>query len=213
MTNTNLLCAMGEIDPALIAAASPDAIQKKTVSRPLWKWASLAACLCLVVIGALILPRLSGYHSGYSEDELFARSNTYFESYEELAAIIGNDTLLENIDFSSLAAYELRLVHELDNAQAYHTVSFVNDMPNDDFGFGLHFPPYSKKTPNFISNGETRIVNGIGILYEYRRTDGTDLCYDIAAEFEHNGYCYQIRAMGSGDESVFWENLAVLLGE
>lgn len=53
MTNTDLLHAMGRIDPGLIAAAAPDAAQKKPQHKTWVKWASLAACLCLV-IGTLI---------------------------------------------------------------------------------------------------------------------------------------------------------------
>ena len=177
------------------------------------KWASLAACFCLVaLVGVFTIPNLIGYQSGPSEDELWERSNTCFDNYEELAAIVGNDTLLENIDFSTLNDYELRLVHELDNVNDYHTVSFVNIMSEDEFGFGIHFPPYNKKTANFVDGGETVTINGVTVQYEKRRTEGSNFKYDIAAEFEYNGCCYQIRSMGNSDESVFWDNLNALLG-
>lgn len=55
MTNTNLLQAMGHIDPKLIADAAPNAEQKKSVNKMWVKWASLAACLCIVVLGALTI--------------------------------------------------------------------------------------------------------------------------------------------------------------
>ena len=48
MTNKNLLQAMGRIDPKLIADAAPDVTQKKPAKKTWVKWASLAACFCLV---------------------------------------------------------------------------------------------------------------------------------------------------------------------
>ena len=164
------------------------------------------------MVGVFTIPNLIGYQSGPSEDELWERSNTCFDNYEELAAIVGNDTLLENIDFSTLNDYELRLIHELDNVNDYHTVSFVNIMPDDEFGFGIHFPPYNKKTTNFVDGGETVIINGVTVQYEKRRTEGSNFKYDVAAEFEFNGCFYQIRSTGNSDESVFWDNLNALLG-
>ena len=177
------------------------------------KWSgTIAACLTLIIIAIPVISNLMGYHSGLSEDELFERSNTYFESYGELAEVIGSDTLLENIDFASLNNYELRLVHELDNVNDYHAVSFVNIMPEDEFGFGIHFPPYNKKTANFVDEGETVIINGVAVQYEKRGTEGSNYKYNIAAEFEYNGCYYQIHSMGNSNESVFWDNLNALLG-
>lgn len=49
MTNTNLLQAMGRIDPKLIADAAPDVQQKKNANKTWVKWASLAACLAIVI--------------------------------------------------------------------------------------------------------------------------------------------------------------------
>ena len=59
MTNMNLLQAMGHIDPGLIAEAAPDTARRKHATKPWIKWASLAACLCLIIaIGAQVFPAL-----------------------------------------------------------------------------------------------------------------------------------------------------------
>lgn len=60
MTNTNLLQAMGRIDPKLIADGAPDAEQKKKTRV---KWASLAACFCFAVMTAVIGGRSSNISS------------------------------------------------------------------------------------------------------------------------------------------------------
>ncbi|MBQ7337739.1 MAG: hypothetical protein IJW40_04700 [Clostridia bacterium] len=214
MTNKNIYMSLSGLDPELIMKAAPaEKVQKK--KKNAWiKWASIAACLCLVVmVGVFAIPNLIGYHSCLSEDEIFERSNTYFDNYEELAAVVGNDTLLENIDFATLNDYELRLVHELDNVNNYHAVSFVNIMPEDEFGFGIHFSPYNNKIANLVDEGETVIINGVTVQYEKRGTDGSTYKYNFAAEFEYNDCYYQILSMGNSDESVFWDNLNALLNE
>ena len=58
MTNKNIYMSLGGLDPELIMKAAPaEKVQKKKKNG--WmKWASLAACLCLVVVGALTIPFL-----------------------------------------------------------------------------------------------------------------------------------------------------------
>lgn len=56
MTNTNLLQAMGRIDPKLIADAAPDVTQKKRVNKIWLKWGAIAACLAVVVVAISVLP-------------------------------------------------------------------------------------------------------------------------------------------------------------
>ena len=213
MTTKKFSKALGNIGESYVDEAVNYTAKKK---NNVWlKWGSIAACFCLVVmVGVFTIPNLIGYHSGLSEDEIFERSNTYFKNYVELAAIIGNDTLLENVDFATLNDYELRLVHELDNVNDYHTVSFVNIMSEDQFGVSIHFPPYEKKTPNYIWDSQIshiEIINGITVKYQKHTPENVQ--YDISAEFEYNGCCYQIRSMGNSDESVFWDNLNALLGD
>ena len=53
MTNTDLLYAMGRIDPGLIADAAPDVPQKKSINKTLVRWGTAAACMILM-IGAVI---------------------------------------------------------------------------------------------------------------------------------------------------------------
>ncbi len=54
MTNTNLLQAMGHIDPKLIADASPDAVIKKSANKSWVKWTSLAAAFCLIAAVGIV---------------------------------------------------------------------------------------------------------------------------------------------------------------
>lgn len=176
---------------------------------PLLKWsAAIAACLALVICA---MPVLLKARSPSPEDDIFERSNTYFDSLEDLAAVIGPGTLLENIDFPSLPDFELRLIHELDDVRAYHAVSFVDNMPEDQFGVGIYFPPYQGMTENLVDGGATVTINGIAVTYQ-DRTAGSKYRYSFVAEFTHGGCLYQVRSMGNSDERVFWNALDKLLG-
>ena len=180
------------------------------------KWsAAIVACITLIIIAIPTISNLIGYQSNLPEEEIFERSNTYFSSYGELVSIIGDDTLLKNIDFSTLTDYELRLSHELDNVNEYHTVIFVENISEDSFGLSIHFPPYQNKTQNLVDNGDTIEINGITVNYKNRVADGAEEAnyqYYYVAEFEYDGCCYQVRSMGYSDENVFWNNLNELLG-
>ena len=58
MKNEKLLRAIGEIEDDLVCNAVHDTGARKR-TLPLWaKWGALAACLCLLLAGALTIPRL-----------------------------------------------------------------------------------------------------------------------------------------------------------
>lgn len=218
MNNHILIDAISYLDTDLLSnhleRKEKNEANKKRIF--IMRWTTIAACFCLVVaVGVYTIPNLIGYQSGLSEDEIFERSNTYFDSYEELVAIIGNDTLLDNIDFSTLADYELRINHALDNVNDFSYVSFVDIMPEDSFGIGIYFPPYKDKIAYFADDestiANTITINGITVKYE-NRTKGSKLKYNYIAEFEYDGCFYQIRSSGHTDESVFWSKLNELFG-
>ena len=55
MTNKNIYMSLGGLDPALIAKAAPAEKVQKKKSRTWVKWASLAACLCLVITASIVI--------------------------------------------------------------------------------------------------------------------------------------------------------------
>ena len=58
MKKEALFNIIGEVDEQKVTAAGMAMNTKKT-SRPVWmKWGAMVACLCLVVVGALVVPTL-----------------------------------------------------------------------------------------------------------------------------------------------------------
>ena len=63
MNNDNVIDSMGRIDDDLIQ--SVEALRRKK-KRPAWvKWGAMAACLCLIVAGAVAVPRSADPGPGY----------------------------------------------------------------------------------------------------------------------------------------------------
>ena len=55
MTNKNIYMNLGGLDPELIMKAAPAEKMQKKKSRTWVKWASLAACLCLVITASIVI--------------------------------------------------------------------------------------------------------------------------------------------------------------
>lgn len=214
MNEQLLMDAIGYLDGALVEEhfrRKARLTVRRGRRRADWLVNAIAVAAACLVLAVFAMPFLMKAGAPSSEDDIFERSNTVFDSYEDLAAVIGTGTLLENIDFSALPAFELRLIHELDDVRAYHAVSFVANMPEDQFGVGVYFPPYQGIPEGLTEGGDTVTINGIAVTYQ-DRTAGSICRYCFVAEFTYGGCRYQVHAMGNSDERVFWDALDRLLG-
>ena len=142
MMNTNLLQAMGRIDPKLIADAAPDVEQKKSTNKRWIKWASLAACLCIMITTVVVaIPYIS--RDGNRDDvqnpaksylqlingfwyEPLSNPEFLFEQYPELEQITNGGIYLITEDdlgeyIGVVPAYELE---NLSEGKAYHWIKY-----------------------------------------------------------------------------------------
>ncbi len=55
MTSKDIYRELGGLDLDLIAKAAPDVVQKKPANKTWVKWASLAACLCVIITAVLVI--------------------------------------------------------------------------------------------------------------------------------------------------------------
>lgn len=58
MTNKNIYRELGGLDPDLIAKAAPDIAQKKPANKTWVKWASFAACFCIMLVSVFVIQKL-----------------------------------------------------------------------------------------------------------------------------------------------------------
>ena len=208
MTNKNLLQAMGRIDPALIADASPDATQKKTANKTWVKWASIAACLCLIVgvafriaVGFVPSQATDIYRNGNlieitDESELPAKYdgellafNLGFESYE---FYYSSDGVAENTnDWYSLLASKRDangyiLLHCMFDAASKQ--NSTQDWKVDS----VFTPDATQKTT----------INGVEIEIA-QHENSLAYKYWHYAIFEYDGVVYDIRVQSNDANYVF----------
>ena len=69
MTRKTISDAVTNISAEYIEKAADYTVAQKT-RKPVWvKWAAMAACLCLVIVGALVAPTLQGEHGGAGDPQ------------------------------------------------------------------------------------------------------------------------------------------------
>ena len=107
MMNTNLLQAMGRIDPKLIADAAPDVEQKKPTNKRWIKWGALAACLALII---MFTPTLIHIFTPSEIDDPNSGSQYNFISYSELCTILPEENIITNIPNSKNAKIEAYVI-------------------------------------------------------------------------------------------------------
>lgn len=205
--------AVGYLDEDILEEhlASKDRLKaKKRRKTAFIRLAAVAACLAAIVVAAPGLMNLFGYNSAPPDDQ-YARSHTEYQSYAELARVIGTDTLLENVDMGSLYSFKLILVHEPDDPDDHSAASLIEkDADGSVFGVAIYFPPYKEKSAGG-SDGRRLTINGIEVeVFDY--SEGKKRYY-YTANFTYNECRYDINAYGDGTENVFWHKLGELLGE
>ncbi len=216
--------AIGQIDDRYLNkyfSMKQHAADEKKNKKILINLVAIAACLAVAFSVMPIYYSLRGSHHSSIEEEMFARTNTYCNSYEELAAVIGNDTLLKNIDYSALDGYTVthRIIHEPDNVNDFSTVSFAIETENEVFGVGIYFPPHKDRIYDNSEFGEKIIEYKGKKMYFFDRTswgNGDRFTYYYMIEFEHNECLYTISAYAKkamANDGNFWLRLDELLGE
>ncbi len=88
MKNEKMLHAIGQIDDELIYGAVNDVKAKQTKKHSWRKWAAMAACLCLVVVGAFSMVNFQGDPSSeQAEDEQQTMDQLYSLSQQEVMSV------------------------------------------------------------------------------------------------------------------------------
>ncbi len=186
--------------------------------------AGLAACFLLIMIAIPTIMNLQGYNSA---DETYTpNSKMYFDSYESVLAVVGDEHLLSNLPLSEMKITELRLEHAEDNIADYSALILGTVSESEYFQVGLYFDL------TFVSSADSENNKGGNIVPAPEVCDGTDTVmigetkveyldksessehvYEYVAEFEYDGCKYIIHSYGDTSADFFWETLAELLGE
>lgn len=189
MTSEKLFRAMRDIDPQLITDAAPDERTPKKSSRAWIKWASIAACLALVI---MCVPALVHIFDPSGVDDPAYGAEHRFDSYAELCGVLPSGSILANIPNSEAATITsyavLRDVQPDDGAELndHRNFSYLNvDVTYPDgTGVNIFCTFRSGKTAK-------EHVNGHPLTYPPQSTSVTTVCgYEVyCAEHwvEHEG--------------------------
>lgn len=173
------------------------------------KWFLAAACISFAVIFALPLA-LIGLGGAGSDDRYYESTHTQVKTYNELEAIVGSDTLLSNLDFSS-EEYTFEIEHEPNNVSSYHSVSIESSMEDRFFKVYVYFPPYDEEETDFCFSGNFKVINSVKVEVDKIRDEGE--AYEYAVQFVYDGCKYVVRGGGDKNEAEFWNKVSQLIGE
>lgn len=179
--------------------------RRKTV-----KWFLAAACISFAMIFVLpfALINLGGF--GSEDDGYYESTHTQVKTYDELSAIIGSDTLLSNLDFSS-EEYTFEIEHEPNNVSTYHSVSVTNTAEDCFFNVYVYFPPYDEDETDFCFSGNFKVINSVKVEVDKIRDEGS--AYEYAVQFVYKDCKYVVRGGGNKNEAEFWNKVYQLIGE
>ena len=206
MTNTDLIRAMGGIDPRLIAEAAPDVRQKKPVRKAWMKWASLAAACLALVIGAF---PIMDFILGGSYSDVPVSHN--YNSLEEVHNALGFDTLYSKLDLGQTNTRKISLSCASINGdnglqanlekplQLQIRATYPNGEATDRVDYYIIFNRDSvddSYVGGYEEQGLTKEINGITVHYSLIQ----DGAMHGQAKFLHEGNLYVIDVNSGGNE-------------
>lgn len=195
-----LMDAMGYVDDRYIRrylSAKNGRNRRKSVIR----WSAAAACfVCLIAVLSVSI-HFGGYHQGLDSDEWFNRTHTYFDTFDELISLIGEDTLLSNINMDEVSLSGIMVTHALDSVESYSIVCVEVDQQEGHFAVTVYFPTAPEKDRVYCS-GETITVNGVEIQFA-DRSAGSQYTYYYSAEWELGECKYVVNCYGNANDDFF----------
>ena len=206
MTNTNLLQAMGYIDPRLIADAAPDVTRKKYTNKKWIKWVSLAAaCFALVICAVPIMNLIFG--GSHSDAPI---SNNY-NSLEEVHNALGFDTLYSKLELDKSHTKSITISYTSINGdsglqanlekplQLKIRATYPNGETTDSVDYYIIFNRNSVDDSyigGYEEQGLTKEINGITVHYSLIQ----DGAMHGQAKFVYEGNLYVIDVNFWGNE-------------
>ena len=148
MKREELFNIIGEVDEQKVAAAGM-AMNTKKKSRPVWvKWGAMAACLCLVVVGAF-----GGVHS-HTKQYVVSNNIVVLSATEYSDTISSSEVSQEQADCMAVA----NTIHNTLSAQNYEWYgSCYYDFENGKILVGLTEVSDSNKDTVLTHTGDTAV--------------------------------------------------------
>lgn len=203
--------AMSELDTKYVDEALN---YKKKAKRPVWvKWAAMAACLCLMVVGAVKFLPYENWTEHQADDPNWAKTHFETTALSDIEAVGGTELLLDKIglpgDYHSKYILEIVENGDFNNKEDWSNLSVqisygenVIDGNADNIECFISFDGDTAGINLPLWESDTTMeVNGHSVQYNEKSTDdykaegitiGHKLKYHGFAVFTHNGYTYYL---------------------
>ena len=229
MKKEELFNIIGEVDEQKVAVAGM-AMNTQKKSRPVWvKWGAMAACLCLVVVGAFTMFPYENWTEHQADDPNW--SKTHFETAElsEIEAVCGTDLLLDKIalsgDYHSEYILEITQEGDFKNTDLWSNLSVsvtngkdIHDQSSEGVDNVFCFISFDGDTgainPTLWESDTTMELNGYSVQYSEKTNEeyaaegitlGNKQNYHGYAVFTHNGYTYYLST--NSDNADFFDSI------
>lgn len=228
--------AMDNIDDDLISGAIE--YENKRAKKNNWlKWGAMAACLCLVVVGAFTMFPYENWTEHQEDAPNWGK--THFETVElnEIEAVCGTDLLLDKItlsdDYHSEYILEISEEGDFKNTDLWSNLSVsitngedIHDQSSAGVDYAFCFISFDGDTgainlPLWESD-TTMELNGYSVQYSEKTNEeyaaegitlGHKQNYHGYAVFTHNGYTYYLST--NSENADFFDSIInqMLTGE
>lgn len=202
--NNILIDGITNIDDELIEkyfaikAKMADERARKNKTRLAWRTiGAAAACICLAVLITLPLI-LRGNDTEY----------TSYRTYEEVAQVIGPDTLLKNIDFSGIKNHSIKVFHKSGDAGQHKKLEFIADAAEYSYELDISFDKDDDNSAHY-KGGLVEEIKGIPVAIVRREASNDTVQY--VAVFEYNNCKYVFRSRSGISEDGFYALLNEIL--
>ena len=211
MTNKNIYRSLGGLDPELIMKAAPaEKVQKKKKNS--WvKWASLAACFCLVIVGVFhfVIP----FFPNQSPDSIWPKTHYETTSFDEIVAVCGTQ-IFNNIPIAEGTdnhyTLEIKKDGDFSNPTDWKVLSIISrygEYNDQRVSYYISFDGSDMMLNHIIfENSTTTEINGVLVEYrEWLKNEKTEIGkvfesdyeYTVGAKFTYNGYTYYVKTQSN----------------
>ena len=211
MTNKNIYRSLGGLDPELILKAAPaEKVQKKKKNS--WvKWASLAACFCLVIVGVFhfVIP----FFPNQSPVSIWPKTHYETTSFDEIVAVCGTQ-IFNNIPIAEGTdnhyTLEIKKDGDFSNPTDWKVLSIISrygEYNDQRVSYYISFDGSDMMLNHIIfENSTTTEINGVLVEYrEWLKNEKTEIGkvfesdyeYTVGAKFTYNGYTYYVETQSN----------------
>ena len=226
MTNTpKLAIAIGYIDDDLVTEAVEYMPVPKKEKIAWFRYAIVAACLCLVAVGIFSVSPYENWSEHQAEDPNWDTTHYETAALADIEAVCGTDLLLDKMALTDnyYSNYHLEIIENgsFDNPEDWKSLSvdvnYGNGIVDPDNDNLICFISFDGSTDgiyimDFLNDAATAEVNGYTVEYNEMSLDDAaadgltlpgNLDYHGWAKFTHNGYAYYIATQS--DNPDFFE--------